>query len=127
VVAGRALRPLREITAAAQEISGEPARRLGSAVRTMSCAGLQTFDACSNGSTGVQCTAPVRANVSHELRTPLTYERTLIEVALADRTPTRTSCERYASSAALRRAEQRLIDALLDLSADSAASRRASR
>jgi signal transduction histidine kinase len=87
VVAGRALRPLRAITATAREISAsnlhrrlalsgpdDELRQLGS-----------TFDALLERlETAFAAQRQFAANVSHELRTPLTYERTLIEVALAD-------------------------------------------
>ena len=56
------------------------------------------------------------ANASHELRTPLTYERTLLEVALADPDPSaetlRQVCEQLLVSEAR---QERLIDALLTL------------
>lgn len=56
------------------------------------------------------------ANASHELRTPLTFERTLVEVALADPDASvdslRRACERVVTST---EQQERLIDALLTL------------
>ncbi len=120
VVAGRALRPLREITAAAQEISAtslhrrlglsgpdDELRRLGNTFDRL----LERLDRAFNAQ------RQFAANVSHELRTPLTYERTLIEVALADPNADaqqlRAVCEELLRSG---EQQQRLIDALLDLS-----------
>src|SRR6202044_2109094 len=87
VIAGRVLRPLQVITAAARELSAstlherlalegpdDELRELG-----------DTFDELL-GRLEASFEAQRRfvANASHELRTPLTLERTLLEVALAD-------------------------------------------
>jgi len=57
------------------------------------------------------------ANASHELRTPLTFERTLVEVALADPDATveslRQTCRRVLGAG---EQQERLIEALLTLS-----------
>ena len=87
VVAGRALRPLRAMTAAAQQLSehnlherlpvGGPRDELGDLAITFNAllARLQAaFDSQRQ----------FVANASHELRTPLTLERAVVEVALAD-------------------------------------------
>ena len=56
------------------------------------------------------------ANASHELRTPLTYERTLLEVALADPDPSAESLRQVCEQLLVSEARQeRLIDALLTL------------
>ncbi|MGH2851910.1 MAG: sensor histidine kinase, partial [Solirubrobacteraceae bacterium] len=120
IVAGRALQPLRTITATARDISAnnlhrrlaldgpdDELRQLGS-----------TFDALLERLEGAfVAQRQFAANVSHELRTPLTFERTLLEVALADpdasATELRGACERVLRSG---RHQERLIDALLELS-----------
>ena len=87
VMAGRALRPLRAITAAAREISASNLhRRLALTGPDDELRQLgHTFDALLERlETAFAAQRQFAANVSHELRTPLTYERTLIEVALAD-------------------------------------------
>jgi signal transduction histidine kinase len=120
IVAGRALRPLRTITAAAREISAsnlhrrlalagpdDELRRLGS-----------TFDELLERLEGAfSAQRQFAANVSHELRTPLTFDRTVLEVALADPDASaadlRVACERVLRSG---EHQERLIDALLMLS-----------
>jgi len=120
VVAGRALRPLREITAAAQEISATSLhRRLGLGGPDDELRRLgNTFDRLLERlDRAFSAQRQFAANVSHELRTPLTYERTLIEVALADPNADvqqlRAVCEELLRSG---EQQERLIDALLDLS-----------
>jgi signal transduction histidine kinase len=120
IVAGRALQPLRTITATAREISAsnlhrrlaldgpdDELRQLGS-----------TFDALLERlESAFAAQRQFAANVSHELRTPLTFERTLLEVALADPDASaaelRAACERVLRSG---EHQERLIDALLMLS-----------
>ena len=120
IVAGRALQPLRTITATARDISAnnlhrrlaldgpdDELRQLGS-----------TFDALLERLEGAfAAQRQFAANVSHELRTPLTFERTLLEVALADPDASaadlRAACERVLRSG---QHQERLIDALLMLS-----------
>ncbi|OLT12003.1 two-component sensor histidine kinase [Actinomadura sp. CNU-125] len=118
-VAGRFLRPLRAITAAARDISagdlhrrldlGEPADELTELGRTLDdlFARLQaSFDAQRH----------FVANASHELRTPLAGLRTLLEVALADpdadADDLRAACE---EALALGGHQERLVRALLVL------------
>jgi signal transduction histidine kinase len=120
VVAGRALRPLRAITATAREISAsnlhrrlalvgpdDELRELGS-----------TFDGLLERlESAFTAQRQFAANVSHELRTPLTFERTLLEVALADPHANvdtlRAACERVLANS---EHQERLIEALLVMS-----------
>jgi signal transduction histidine kinase len=119
VVAGRVLRPLHEITAAAQRLSGRnlderinlegPEDELKELADTFDRM-LARLDAAFDGQRRFV------ANASHELRTPLTIVRTEVDVALANRhTPAeelRAMAERVRDAAG--RCE-RLIDGLLTL------------
>jgi signal transduction histidine kinase len=117
--AGRALSPLRRITAAAQRIAATslrerlrvdgPADDLRELADTID--GLfARLDAC------LDAQRQFVANASHELRTPLTRSRTLLEVALrrpdASADILRSACERAVAAAG---EQERLIDALLTL------------
>jgi len=120
VVAGRALRPLRAITATARDISAtnlhrrlaldgpdDELRELGS-----------TFDGLLERlESAFSAQRQFAANVSHELRTPLTFERTVLEVALADPEANvdtlRAACEKVLANS---EHQERLIDALLVMS-----------
>jgi signal transduction histidine kinase len=118
-LAGRVLRPLREMTAAAQTISAgnlherlaltgpdDEFKRLG-----------DTFDDVL-GRLEASFAAQRRfvANAAHELRTPLTVERALLQVALADPDASaaslRAACEELLASG---RDHERLLDSLLTL------------
>lgn len=119
LVAGRILRPVRNITAAVRDISvsnlherlsmngpDDELKELG-----------DTFDALLGrleNAFGSQ--RQFIANASHELRTPLTLERTLLEAALADPSPTtqtwRSACERALAAG---QQQERLIETLLTL------------
>jgi signal transduction histidine kinase len=120
IVAGRALRPLRTITATAREISAtslherlaldgpnDELKELGETIDGL-LARLET-------SFGAQ--RQFAANASHELRTPLARQRTVAQVALADPHATveslRAAHERVLASGA---EQERLIEALLTLS-----------
>jgi signal transduction histidine kinase len=120
LVAGRVLQPLRTITNAAREIS---ARNLN---RRLALKGPDdelrqlgnTFDGLLERlETAFDAQRQFVANASHELRTPLTYERTLLEVALADPNASaeslRRACEQVLESG---EQQERLIEALLMLS-----------
>ncbi|GAA2266409.1 HAMP domain-containing sensor histidine kinase [Streptomyces amakusaensis] len=119
IVAGRILRPLRTITAAAQAISatslhqrlaldgpGDELKELG-----------DTFDSLlSRLETSFEAQRRFVANASHELRTPLARQRALGQVALADPDATveslRAAHERILVTGAQ---QERLIEALLTL------------
>jgi signal transduction histidine kinase len=123
LISGRLLRPLRVITATAQEISATNlSRRLDTA--NGGTARRDEFGELSetlNGLFGrLQASFDSQrhfvANAAHELRTPLTAERALLQVALAD-PDADTGTLRAACQQVLRVGErtERLIDALLTL------------
>jgi len=118
-VAGRVLRPLREMTAATRQISEDnlaerlalsgPADELKDLADTIDglLARLQAaFDAQRQ----------FVANASHELRTPLTLTRTLLQTVLTDPEPTmasfRNTCEEVLEAGT---EQERMIEALLTL------------
>jgi signal transduction histidine kinase len=119
LIAGRVLRPLRTITAAAQDISArnlsrrlavdgpdDEFRRLG-----------QTLDSLFGRlEASFQAQRHFVANASHELRTPVAAEKTVLQVALADPDATATTL-RSACEKALQwnNQQERLIDSLLTL------------
>ncbi len=117
--AGRALRPLRRITAAARRISAtnlherlaldgpdDDLRELADMIDGL----FARLDA------SLQAQRQFVANASHELRTPLARSRTLLEVALRDPSASaeslRAACERAIVAGA---EQERLIEALLML------------
>jgi signal transduction histidine kinase len=119
LVAGRVLRPLRDMTAAARAISednlgerlavpgpGDELKDLGDTIDSLLDRLQAAFDAQRN----------FVASASHELRTPLTVERAMLEVALADPDASaaalRSVCEDLLEAG---QQQQRLIDALLTL------------
>ena len=119
VVAGRVLRPLREMTAAARQISednlsgrlavpgpGDELKDLGDTIDGL----LARLEA------SFRAQRQFIANASHELRTPLTRQRVISQVALADPGATigslRAAHERVLASGTQ---QQQLIDALLTL------------
>jgi signal transduction histidine kinase len=117
--AGRALRPLRQMTDAARNISaGNLHARLALAGPNDEFKQLgDTFDellARLEASFAAQ--RRFVANAAHELRTPLTLERTLLQVALADPRASaatlRATCEELLASG---RDQERLLEALLTL------------
>jgi signal transduction histidine kinase len=118
-IAGRFLRPLRTMNAAAREISATNLhRRLGLDGPADELTGLgQTLDDLfSRLEASFEAQRHFLANASHELRTPLAGLRTLLEVALADPcadTETlRSACEK---ALALGQHQERLVNALLTL------------
>ena len=120
LVAGRVLRPLRTITAAARDISATSLHRrlaLGGPHDELKELG-DTFDGLL-ARLEASCAAQRQfaANASHELRTPLAWQRTLVQVALADPEADfgslRAACERVLASGAQ---QERILEALLTLS-----------
>jgi signal transduction histidine kinase len=118
-VAGRALRPLRRITAGARRIAAtnlherlaldgpdDDLRELADTIDGLFARLNSSFDAQRQ----------FIANASHELRTPLARSRTLLEVALRDpggsAESLRAACERVIAAGA---EQERLIEALLTL------------
>jgi signal transduction histidine kinase len=119
LIAGRVLRPLRQMTAATRAISedslhqrlavrgpGDELKDLGDTIDSLLERLEAAFDAQRN----------FVASASHELRTPVTLERAMLEVALADpqaSTATlRAVCEDVLATG---QQQERLIDALLTL------------
>ena len=119
LIAGRFLRPLRTITAAARDISASNlSRRLSLGRRDAEFAELgETLDDLFGRlEASFESQRHFVANASHELRTPLTAERTLLQVALADPDASaatlRSTC---VDVLALGDRQERLIAALLTL------------
>ena len=119
MMAGRVLRPLRTITAAAGQISAlDLDRRLALHGPDDELKELaDTFDGLLGRLQGAfAAQRQFIANVSHELRTPLARQRVLAQVALADPDATtgslRAAHERVLASGAQ---QERLIEALLTL------------
>ncbi len=120
LVAGRVLRKLRTITAAARSISASNLHaRLALAGPDDELTELgDTFDGLlARLEAAFDAQRQFVANASHELRTPLARQRTLIEVALADPEPSvaalRDACVRVLATG---EQQERLIEALLTLS-----------
>jgi signal transduction histidine kinase len=128
LLAGRALRPLREITATARRVSGE---NLGERIALTGPADelrelADTFDGMLGRlDAAFASQRHFVANASHELRTPLAIMRTEVDVALAD--PAASQTELRAMGEAIRdtvdRCEQ-LIGGLLVLARSEASTGR---
>jgi signal transduction histidine kinase len=119
LIAGRFLRPLRMITAAARDISASNLnRRLALTGRNDEFKELgETLDSLFERlEASFESQRHFVANASHELRTPLAAERTLLQVALADPEATaetlRSTCQEVL---VLGDQQERLIEALLTL------------
>jgi signal transduction histidine kinase len=119
LLAGRLLRPVRVITAAARDISASNLSRrlrLGRRDDEFSRLGETLNELFARLEASFQAQRRFVANASHELRTPLTAERTLLQVALADpgadAESLREACEQVL---VLGVRTERLIDALLTL------------
>jgi signal transduction histidine kinase len=120
LVAGRVLRPVRIITAAARDISATSLhRRLALTGPHDELKQLgDTFDGLlARLEASFAAQRQFAANASHELRTPLAWQRTLVQVALADPDAgfesLRAACERVLASGAH---QERILEALLTLS-----------
>jgi signal transduction histidine kinase len=119
LIAGRALRPVRTMSARARGISERNLHeRLGLEGPDDELKELgDTFDELLGRlEAAFESQRQFVANASHELRTPLTLERALVEVALADPGATsdslRAACERVLVAS---EHQERLIEALLTL------------
>ncbi len=128
LLAGRALRPLRQITATARRVSGENlGERIGLAGPADELRELaDTFDGMLGRlDAAFASQRHFVANASHELRTPLAIMRTEIDVSLAD--PDAPAGELRAMGEAVRESIdrcERLIDSLLFLARSEAAAGR---
>ena len=119
LMAGRVLRPLRTITAAARRISARSLhQRIAMTGPEDELKELgDTFDQLLGRlDASFRAQRQFVANASHELRTPLARQRTVLEVALRDRQATaaslRTACERALAAG---QQQEHLIAALLTL------------
>jgi signal transduction histidine kinase len=124
IIAGRVLRPLRTINAAARRISAsslherlalngpdDELKELANTLDNLFARLEASFDAQRR----------FAANASHELRTPLTRERTLLQVTLADPASTTGTWRAVSRELLASNAEQeRLIEALLTLASSEA-------
>ncbi|MDA0563138.1 HAMP domain-containing protein [Streptomonospora sp. S1-112] len=119
VMAGRMLHPLREMAATTRDMSARDlhqrldVRGPGDEVKDLA----DTFDGLlARLEASFKAQRRFVANASHELRTPITFERSVLEVALADpgagTGDLRAACEQVLVA---NRRQERLIDALLDL------------
>jgi signal transduction histidine kinase len=127
-VAGRALRPVRTITATAREISATNLhRRLALAGPNDELRELgDTFDdLLGRLERFVHAQRQFVANASHELRTPLAWQKAIVQVALADpdadSESLRAAHEQVLVSAAQ---QERLLEALLTLTRGQAGTER---
>ena len=87
IMAGRALRPLRAITHAARQISATSLDRrldLTGPDDEIKELGDTVDDLLGRLEAAFRAQRQFAANASHELRTPLAWQRTLVQVALAD-------------------------------------------
>ncbi len=125
LLAGRALRPLRDITATARRVSGE---NLGERIGLVGPADelkelADTFDGMlARLDAAFASQRHFVANASHELRTPLAIMRTEVDVALAD--PGASARELHAMGEGVRETVdrcERLIESLLVLARSEAA------
>jgi signal transduction histidine kinase len=125
LLAGRALRPLRDITATARKVSGENlVERIGLKGPADELKQLaDTFDGMLARLDGAFASQRhFVANASHELRTPLAIMRTEVDVALAD--PDASADELRGMGEAVRETIdrcERLIESLLMLARSEAA------
>jgi signal transduction histidine kinase len=119
VMAGRALRPLRDVTATARQISATSLDRrlaLAGPDDEITELGNTIDDLLGRLEAAFAAQRQFAANASHELRTPLAWQRTLIQVTLsdpdADAGSLRAAHERVLAAGAH---QERIIEALLML------------
>jgi signal transduction histidine kinase len=119
LVAGRALRPVRTMSARARGISERNLHErlaLDGPNDELKELGNTFDDLLARLEKAFESQRRFVANASHELRTPITLERTLVEVALADPEPSvqslRDTCRRVLAAG---QQQERLIEALLTL------------
>jgi signal transduction histidine kinase len=131
VVAGRALRPLRALNAAAQDIS---AANLGSRLPLdgpddeLKDLGTTFNQLLARLEKSFESQRRFVANASHELRTPLARQRAIAQVALSDPAATLESLRAAHERVLVAGAQQeRLIDALLSLARGEAGPQRQER
>ena len=131
ILAGRILRPLREITATTQEITASNLHRrlaIEGPYDELNELGATLDDLMARLEASFISQRNFVSNASHELRTPLTAERALLQVALADPDPSVTSlrsvCEELVE---LGGSQERLIDDLLTLAQSEAGIERSER
>jgi len=124
LLAGRVLRPLSTITAAARRISASSLHeRL--ALRGPDDELKELGDTLDNLFARLEASFAAQrrfaASASHELRTPLTRERTLLQVTLADPAATTATWQAVSRDLLASNAEQeRLIEAMLTLASSEA-------
>jgi signal transduction histidine kinase len=125
LLAGRVLRPLRTITAAARRISASSLHERLS-LRGPDDELKELADTLDNLFARLEASFDAQrrfaANASHELCTPLTRERTLLQVTLADPAATPGTWQAVGQELLASNAEQeRLVEALLTLASSEAA------
>jgi signal transduction histidine kinase len=118
LLAGRALRPLAQVTATARRVADRSLHERialegpDDEIRDLA----DTFDAMLERlDRAFDSQGRFVANASHELRTPLAINRTLIEVALEDPHASRSMRQLGANLLAVNQRHERLIDGLLTL------------
>lgn len=119
LVASRVLRPMRALTKEVREISATNLDRrlaLNGPDDELKDLGETFNDLLRRLDSSFRSQRQFVANASHELRTPIAFQRTVVQVALADPNPTieslRTAHERVLETG---EQEERLIEALLTL------------
>jgi signal transduction histidine kinase len=119
LVAGRVLRPLRTITAAARDISATNLHKrlaLDGPNDELHQLGNTFDELLGRLEASFEAQRQFVANASHELRTPLARQRTVAEVALSDPAATVESLrESHERILAAGEQQERLIEALLTL------------
>jgi len=118
-LAGRTLRPLRDITATTREISASNLHRrlaVDGPYDELNELGATLDDLLARLEGSFASQRNFVSNASHELRTPLTAERALLQVALTDPAPSVASLRAvFEELMELEEHQERLIDDLLTL------------